>query len=210
MKTKIVYLSILLITLSSFSWWQVDGWLLEREKKGVKVFTRKGKWGKLRDSKAEMVLTSTNVDAVVHFITDFDNYPAWMPRCRAAKVLARLNENEFIGYTVVKCPWPLADRDCVVRVKVDRDPATGIVVISETSEPKYINRKSDVVRIEQMYATWRIVPNGSGATVTNEYSSNPGGGIPDWMTNTQSVEQPYEMFTTIQNAIPRSRSGSSK
>lgn len=210
MKTRILYLLLLTVFLSSFSWWQVDGWLLEREKKGIKVFTRKGKWGKLRDSKAVMVIPSASVDDVVRFISDFDNYPNWVPRCRSAKVLARLSDNEFIGYTVLKCPWPLADRDCVMRVKVDRNPATGEVVITETSEPRYINHKSDVVRIEQMYATWRIVPSGSGAAVTNEYSSNPGGGIPDWMTNTQSVEQPYEMFTTIQNAIPHSGSGSGR
>ncbi|MCW3127550.1 MAG: Collagenase-related protease [Bacteroidetes bacterium] len=207
MKLRTLYLPLLLLTLTSFTWFQVDDWLLEREKKGIKVFTRKGKWGKLRDSKADMILPSTKVEEVVKFLTDFDNYPNWMPRCRTAKILARFSDSEFIGYTVVKCPWPLADRDCVVRVKVQRDPATGIVVINETSEPKYINKKDNVVRIEQMFATWRIVPKGDGTQVTNEYSSNPGGGIPDWMTNTQSVDNPYDMFTTIQNALPSSKSG---
>jgi hypothetical protein len=206
-KLRIIYLSLLVLTLCSFTRFQVDDWLLEREKKGIKVFTKKGRWGRLRDSKADMVLPNTKVDDVVKFLTDFDNYPNWMPRCRTAKVLARFNENEFIGYTVLKCPWPIADRDCVVRVKVQKDPATGIVVISETSEPKYINHKSNVVRIEQMFAKWRIVPMNGGAQVTNEYSSNPGGGIPDWLTNTQSVENPFEMFSTIQNALPSTKSG---
>ena len=206
MKIKTLHLVLLSLTLCSFTTFQVDDWLLEREKKGIKVFTKKSKWGRLRDSKADMVLANTKVEDVVKFLIDFDNYPNWMPRCRTAKVLARFSDNEFIGYTVLKC-WPLADRDCVLRITVQKDPATGIVVINEVSEPKYINHKSNVVRIEQMFATWRIVPKDGGAEVTNEYSSNPGGGIPDWLTNTQSVENPFEMFSTIQNALPSTRSG---
>ena len=196
-----------MLVLCSFTRFQIDGWLLEREKKGIKVFTKKSKWGRLKDSKATMLIPATKVDDVVKFLTDFDNYPSWMPRCRSARVLARLSENEFIGYTVWKCPWPVADRDCVMRVNIQRDPATGVVLITEMSEPKYINKKSDVVRIEQLVSTWKVVPKGENVEVTNEYAGNPAGGIPDWMTNTQAVENPFEMFTTIQNALPSTRSG---
>ena len=104
----------------------------------------------------------------------------------------------------------MADRDCAVRVKITRDATTGAVSIHETSEPRYINRRSDVVRIEQMYSDWRIVPQKDGLMVTNEYSTNPGGAIPDWLTNTQSVDNPFDIFTTIQNVIPSANKGSSK
>lgn len=202
---------LLTLVLSSFTWrFQVDEWLLEREKKGIKVFTKKSRWGKLRDSKAEMLLPNAKIDELVKFICDFDNYPNWVPRCREAKVLARISGDEFIAYMIFKSPWPVADRDCVVRVKVTRDPATGTVNIHETSEPKYINHRSNVVRIEQMYSNWRIVPQAGGLMVTNEYSTNPGGTIPDWLTNTQSVDNPYDIFTTIQNVIPSANKGKSK
>ena len=123
-----------MLVLCSFTRFQIDDWLLEREKKGIKVFTKKSKWGRLKDSKATMLIPATKVDDVVKFLTDFDNYPSWMPRCRSARVLARLSENEFIGYTVWKCPWPVADRDCVMSVNIQKDPATGVVLITEMSE----------------------------------------------------------------------------
>lgn len=211
MKFKLVHLILLSLSLSSFTFrFQVDDWLLEREKKGIKVFTKKSRWGRLRDSKAEMLLPNAKVEDLVRFITDFDSYPKWVPRCREAKVLARISDNEFIAYMIFKSPWPVADRDCVVRVKVERDPTTGIVVIRETSEPKYVNRRSNVVRIEQMSSVWRIVPQKGGLLVSNENSTNPGGTIPDWLTNTQSVDNPYDIFTTIQNTIPSASKGTSK
>jgi hypothetical protein len=95
-------------------------------------------------------------------------------------------------------------------VKVDRNPATGIVLIKETSEPRYVNRRSNVVRIEQMSSVWRIVPQKGGLMVSNENSTNPGGTIPDWLTNTQSVDNPYDIFTTIQNTIPSASKGTGK
>jgi hypothetical protein len=210
-KIKVIHLLLLSLTLSSYTWhFQVDDWLLERERKGIKVFTKKSRWGHLKDSKAEMLLPAAKMNDLIHFISDFDNYPSWVPRCREAKVLARISDSEFIAYMIFKSPWPVADRDCVVRVRIDKDPSSGTVVIRETSEPKYINRRSNVVRIEQMFSTWRIVPQSGGLMVTNENSTNPGGTIPDWLTNTQSVDNPFDIFTTIQNVIPSANNGKSK
>ena len=200
----------MLVAVSTFGHLlQVDDWLLEREKKGIKVFTKKSRWGKLRDSKAEMLLPNTKVDDLVKFLCDFDNYSNWVPRCREAKVLARISDVEFIAYMIFKSPWPVADRDCVLRVRIEKDPATGGVTIRETSEPKYINHRSDVIRIEQMFSNWRIVPQQGGLMVTNEYSTNPGGTIPDWLINTESVDNPYDIFTTIQNKIHTANNGKS-
>lgn len=211
-RPKPTHLLLMLLLLTSFStnWLQVDDWLLEREKKGIKVFTKKSRWGRLRDSKAEMLLPSAKIDELVKFICDFDNYPNWVPRCREAKVVARISDTEFIAYMVFHSPWPVADRDCVVRVKVDRNVATGVVIINETSEPRYVNRRSNVVRIEQMLSVWTITPQDGGLMVTNQNSTNPGGSIPDWLTNTQSVDNPYDIFTTIQNAIPSVSKGKNK
>lgn len=211
MKPKLIHLLLVVVTLSSFGVrFQVDDWLLEREKKGIKVFTKKSRWGRLRDSKAEMLLPNAKIDELIKFITDFDQYSTWVPRCREAKVLARISDTEFIAYMIFKSPWPVADRDCVVRVKIDRDPSTGIVIIRETSEPKYVNRRSNVIRIEQLFSVWRIVPQaGGGLMVSNENSTNPGGTIPDWLTNTQSVDNPFDIFTTIQNTLHSASKGKS-
>lgn len=191
--------SFLFIQLASICLAQngkVDEWVYEREKKGIKVFTKKSKWGKLRDSKAVM-LVSESPEEMYRLLTDFDNYPKWLPRCKRARIVAHLNEKEFIAQIVFNVPWPFKDRDCVLRVKVDRDPKTGTILITEVSEPKYIREQEGVVRIQQLVATWKLVPKSGGTEVTNEYGSNPGSDIPDWLTNTQSIETPMATFENI-------------
>jgi hypothetical protein len=44
-------------------------------------------------------------------------------------------------------------------------------------------------------------PKDVGTELYNEYSSNPGGNIPDWMTNTQSVDNPQATFESIKQKV---------
>jgi hypothetical protein len=55
-----------------------------------------------------------------------------------------------------------------------------------------------MVRIQQLVATWKLIPVTGGTEIINEYASNPGGNIPDWMVNTQSVENPLATFENLQ------------
>lgn len=176
---------------------QVDGWVYERDKKGIKIFTKKSKWGKLRDCRATMTV-ALSPERMLKILTDFDNYKTWMTRCRKSSVVARLSDNEFIVHMVFNGTWPVKDRDCVVRVKIVRDARTGAITITETSEPKYIREESDAVRIQQLVSTWKLTPKNGGTEVVNEYASNPGGSIPDWLVNTQSVDNPMSTFENLQ------------
>lgn len=196
-RAVLLFLPAIFLMFSSFKKdGPVDDWVYEREKKGIKVFTKKSKWGKLRDSKAVMFVPQSP-EEMLKLITDFDNYPQWLPRCKKARVVARLNDKEFIAQIVFNVPWPFKDRDCVLRVKIEKDTRTGTILITEESEPKYIHEQEGMVRIQQLVATWKLVPKDGGTEVTNEYGSNPGNDIPDWLTNTQSVETPLATFENI-------------
>lgn len=194
---KIMVVFLAFISLASFKKPQQNNeWVYEQEKKGIKVFTKKGKWGNLRDSKAVMLVNGTP-QQIYELLTDFNNYSSWYPRCSKSRILARLNENEMIVQLHFNAPWPVKDRDCILRVKTVRE-ANGTITIYQTSEPKYVREETDVVRIHQIQATWKLTPKNGGTEVLNEYASNPGGNIPDWLTNSQSVETPMATFETIQ------------
>lgn len=198
----ILFTGVVLMSLPSIAYkGQNETWVYEREKQGIKIFTKKSKWGKLRDSKAEMRVSSTP-EQILRTLTDFDNYKTWVARCGQSRLLARLSDNEFITYLYFDAPWPVKNRDCVVRVKIEKDDETGIITMTQTSEPKYIREEADVVRVEQFISRWSLIPEKEGGTkVINEYSSNPGGNIPDWLTNTQSVENPLETFQNLQYKV---------
>jgi ribosome-associated toxin RatA of RatAB toxin-antitoxin module len=191
-------LFIAFVSLVSFRHPQVqsDEWVYEREKKGIKVFTKKSRWGRLRDSKATMIVP-ISTEKAMHVLTDFDNYKTWFPRCSKSRLVAKLSSNEMIVHLHFNAPWPVKDRDCVMRVRVERDPKSNVITITEISEPKYLREEADVVRIEQLVSVWKLIPENGGTEIINEYATNPGGNIPDWMTNTQSVENPIATFENL-------------
>lgn len=196
---RLLILFFAFVSMASFKRQSNNEWVYEQEKKGIKVFTKKGKWGRLRDSKATMFIAS-NPEQILATLTDFDNYSSWLPRCSKSRVVARLNDNESIVHLFFNAPWPIKDRDCVIRVKIHRE-ANGTITLTETSEPKYIREEDDVVRIQQIQSLWKISPKSGGVEVMNEYSSNPGGSLPDWMTNTESVENPLNTFENLKEEI---------
>ena len=206
---KIFILFLAVVSLASFKKQVNDEWVYEQEKKGIKVFSKKGRWGHLRDSKATM-LVSLSPEQMLTTLTDFDNYKSWFPRCSKSRVVARLNESENIVHLHFNAPWPVKDRDCVIRVKIEKDKTGGAITITETSEPKYIREEADVVRILQIQSVWKLVSKNGGTEVTNEYSSNPGGNIPDWMTNTQSVENPMNTFENLKEKSAVKKSSTQK
>ncbi|MCS6933667.1 MAG: START domain-containing protein [Chitinophagales bacterium] len=195
---RFIALALVCSTATSFKLYQeASEWVFERERKGIKIFTKKSKWGKLRDAKAVMWVKATP-EEMLRLITDFENYHTWMTHCAKARIVARLSDNEYIVHMILNAPWPIKDRDCVVRIKIMRDEKTGIITVTQTSEPRYIRENENYVRIEHLVSTWRLVPVNGGTEVTNEYTSNPGGNIPDWLTNTQSVETPLHNFENLQ------------
>ncbi len=194
---------LLLISTETFAWKQQDSdnWLLAQEKKGIKIFTKKSRWGKLKDTRAEMVVNYTPQE-VLQMLTDVESFTQWMPRCKSAKRLANINENEFIVRLVFNVPWPLRDRECIMRMKVEKTGDGGIV-LHQNSEPKYLKNEEGLARIERMNAIWKMTPTDDNRTeILNEYSADAGGDIPDWLVNTQAVENPLQTFSNIRLQLP--------
>jgi carbon monoxide dehydrogenase subunit G len=194
---------LLLIATCSFAIKQQakSEWLLAQEKKGIKIFTKKSSWSKLKDTRAEMVVNHTP-EEVIKMLTDVESFMQWMPRCKSAKRLANINDNEFIVRLVFGVPWPLRDRECIMRMKVERMP-DGEIVLYQNSEPRYLKGDDGFARIERMNATWKMTPkDGNRTEILNEYSSDAGGNIPDWLVNTQAVENPFQTFSNMRLQLP--------
>ncbi len=191
---------IFALQLLAFRQQSGDEWLLAQEKRGIKIFTKKSKWGKLKDARAVMMVNSTP-EEVLRALTDFENFTNWMPRCKSAKRLANINENEFIVRLVFNAPWPLRDRECLLRMRIERE-SDGTITLFQDSEPRYLKGDDQYARIERMNAVWRMTPKAGNRTeVMNEYSSDAGGDIPDWLVNTQSVENPFQTFNNLQQNL---------
>jgi len=189
-----LFVSVALIMLAQ------DTWKLERDRQGIKVFTRKNPKYTMKDSRAEVVLKGS-ADEIISEFKKVNNHKNWMHRIATSELIKKVSDNEFYVYYVAAAPWPVSDRDLVVHYVIKKD-AKGNYTINASGKPDMLPEKEDRVRIKNLSSVWDLT------VVTNETtklvytnSSEPGGNIPEWLTNSGSTDTPYETLSGLKAIV---------
>jgi hypothetical protein len=174
-------------------------WALKNDKNNVKVYYRK-----TSDVYEIKLITSiqSSLSGLIMLLSEVDHYPAWGYKVAESKLLTQTSVNESVYYSKLDFPWPLDDRDIIMRNNVVQDPLTGKIVATSVAAPGYIAENKDVVRIKNAKTIWTIVP-GSGGWLYVEYYiySDPGGSLPDWLVNMAIDVGPRETIKNIREFV---------
>jgi len=199
MQFKLVIFTFLL-ALSPFI--TADNWELKLDKEGIKVYTKKVAGSKLKDFKG---ITTVNISMgkIVAVLKDSPSLTEWMPDCVESKVLKKISDNEYYTYAVTDVPWPISDRDSVVKCTIE-EKSTGVVVFHAVGMPEYIPAKKGMVRVPVIKSYWQLTPK-KGDKVEVEYfvHSDPGGKIPDSVINAAAVDQPFKTLKGLKKYLNR-------
>lgn len=181
-----------------FTFFQVnaqENWKLQKDKNGIKVYTKNHGMSSLKASKAEMTM-ETSVERVSEVLRDIPNYVNWTPKTETAKMLEVNSDNDFYYYSVIKAPM-VSNRDLVAHVQIG-ETIDDVTIINMKGVANHIPEKEDLVRMPQYNGKYILKDLGDGTMhITLEYSSDPGGKLPDWLVNTAAVDVPYDIFTNL-------------
>ena len=104
----IIWLFILCATSSI-----AQEWNLEKDKEGVKVYTRKvAGWG-IKQYKANVTIQTT-LSQAQQTICAIKNRKKWLHNSIEVREVERPNNKEVAIYNKVDAPWPVADRDNII------------------------------------------------------------------------------------------------
>jgi len=171
-------------------------WKLAKEKNGIKVYTRVVKEGTLKEFKAVMDITASMSD-VKKVLLDINGYAKWQHKCMVSKLLKKVSDTEMYTYTKVDTPWPVTDRDLVLKYNI-KNPSSKEFRIDFKAYPKYIGTKDDAVRLPYCTGYWSVKALSNGKVrVTNQAHSSAGGSVPAWLANSGVVDSPYNSFYNL-------------
>ena len=177
-----------------------EEWSLDKQKDGIDVYTRPVEGSGIKEFRGVAEVDSS-VDAIVGLLRDSDRFKTWFPNTPESRLLAR-DDNVAYQYSVMGTPWPMADRDNVLRSVIARDEITGVVDITVTAAPDYHPTQKGLIRVQKANGTWKLEPMGPEKThVTFTMHLEPGGGIPQWMINTRIVATPFEALTNLRATV---------
>lgn len=192
----------LLLILVSFSYADAPAdFAVEKEKNGVKVFTRKIEGSALKEFKGVTTI-KTSLMSLLALMDDTDAYTKWLYNVTASKLVQKINLKERVTYTVIHAPWPVSDRDTATYSKIVQDKKTKTVTIYLKGVPSQYPAQSGKVRVPALKGFWQFVPNKNGyVTVIYQVHSDPGGSIPDAIANSTTTDIPYHTLLNMRKIV---------
>ena len=115
-----------------------DGWQMEVSKENYQLFKRKISSSEFLQVKGELVIERP-FEHVLKSFGDGDKCWTWQKRCKKTKVVKVLSEYDQVVYVAVDMPWPLSDRDFLIRShsQFDTQPKFFQLTLSPEMETQY-------------------------------------------------------------------------
>lgn len=203
MKKHLCVLLILLLSISVNISWGQSSWELAKNKNGIKVYTRNISGSNFKEFKGEMTVNTT-MSALIALIDDIDNYTNWVHNCIKAERLETVSRTEGVNYTAVTAPWPVSDRDLIIRYQMAQNRRTHEVRIQMTGIEDYIPKKRGFVRVPALSGQWLFSPAAAGQiTITYQVHSETGGHVPASIANAFVVDSPYYTLKSMREEIKK-------
>lgn len=200
MQSLIKYFLFLFILAGFFGVKAQEDWTLARDRKGIKVFTRKAENSNLKDSKAEVVINAP-IDEAYQLMKDFERHKEWMDKVGESEILKQVSDTEYFVYYVGEAPWPASDRDIIAQYKIKKK-RDGKIRFEAKGVPDYIPKKDDYIRVPYTDSWWELVPiSDKKVRVVYYTSSDPGGNVPDWLANTTAEGTPYDTLKEMKRIL---------
>jgi len=188
--TTLAFLATFFVTTPA----RANAWELVYETEVLSVQRRDYRGSELDEIKGT-VRVKASLNAVMALLKDAQFNRHWVYRSGGASILEEHGYAQVYVYGVVDAPFPMSDRDTVVRFDYQQDPETKEITVAITNFPEFIPEKAGLVRVPKIGGYWGLKPEKGGwVEVTYQVYGDPGGWIPVWLANRAAV-------TSVQNTL---------
>ena len=176
---------------------RVSAWELVSRSDGITVKRRKVEGWQLQEFLGIVVLDSPLV-SVLAVLRDADSRKLWSTKCVDSRLLEQPGEWSQILYDRFESPWPVKDRDTVLFGEISLLPGEARITFHSIDYPALPPIRG-VVRMPYVRGQWVLRPVRGGEAVEVEYQvhADPGGAIPDWLSNLVSKKLPLKTLQAL-------------
>ena len=181
---------------------ETEDWSLDKQKNGIDVYTRPVADSGIKEFKG-VAEVAAGVAVILAVLRDSDRFKTWFPNTSESSLLGREDDVSY-QYSVMTAPWPVSDRDNILRSVSTHNNETGVVVITLNAVPDYHPEAEGRVRVQRARGSWKLEPLAANRTnVTFTMHLEPGGGIPQWLINTRIVATPFDALTNLRTTVEK-------
>ncbi len=174
-------------------------WELQRNDEQAMAYSQIDKASGLQVCRVE-TLMKVSLNALVAVQRDAARIPVWMEGVKSSAVVQE-GDDYYVTHTLVPSPWPVKDRDSVVRSDI-RQSDDGTVTIEFASVDGVVSPQKNFERVQNVKGSWRFTPLLGGRTrVEYEVMVDPGGKVPAWLVNRFALDVPYNSIKAMHKVV---------
>jgi hypothetical protein len=147
-----------------------------------------------------MIGTTTmkaDAEQIASWVTAVHTYVDWQHNCDEARVLIQ-PDGSLLTYNRVASPWPVSDRDVVLRSSREELEGGGIRLEFRSTEEANLDTPRGVVRMPRLFGSYVLTPTNEGGThVVYTVDSDPGGSLPGWLIKQAGKDLPYRTLKKL-------------
>jgi hypothetical protein len=208
MNTRVRCISLIILVLLSggaiLSAEQKSDWVYTRAVDQIRVYTRKNPSSQIVEFKG-VSRDKAKIEDVAGVLLDLSSYNKWIKYISESRIIRKIDDNNLIVYQRFLFFFPYQDRDIVVAVKINRDYQRGVLraefdAVNDNTAPP----TNDCVRIRKLHGEAEIRYQNRGITegsFTERF--DPGGYVPDWLTDTLCKQMPIVVLTKLREELNR-------
>ncbi|MFZ5629578.1 MAG: START domain-containing protein [Spirochaetota bacterium] len=198
MRSLIRLLLLLVVTKGQL----LFAWERKLNRDGISVEVRAVAGSDFKEFRARMRVKS-NLAKATHVMRDIPGYTRWMKDCKEAREVQKISASSGIVYSLQATPWPIAEREAVVRYDYRRSEKPATLYIAISAEPTAVPQHAGRVRIPKLKGYWSYVEIDGELEVTYSMHSEPGGSLPGWAAAGMVAHLPYETMKKLKAELER-------
>lgn len=181
-----------------------DGWTLRKETDNIRVYTMDQDDSSFQAFKAEALL-DTSLENLMAVMANPGSCVEWVHNCTKSHGFGDGNFHDRYAYSVNDMPWPVTDRDYVLRIRTHGEKSSGEVVMELNAIPDRREEVDGHVRVDRSDTLYRFVPEGDQTRMVWIQHTEPNGAIPGWLVNTLLIDIPVKSMEQLERVTRRER-----
>jgi hypothetical protein len=178
-------------------------WQLVHEGGDLRVERRNYEGSDLDEVRGRVQLRAS-LNAVMALLKDDEFNEEWVYRSGGARIVQNSGYPRAYVYGIVDAPFPMTDRDTVVRFDYRQDPLTQEITIDITNFPDFVPEEPGYVRVPDFGGFWKLRPlPGGRVEVTYQVYGDPGGWIPVWLANRAALVSVQNTLQNMKDVVGR-------
>ena len=174
-----------------------EAWTLRKEADHIRIYTIEQPGSRFKAFKAVGVLDAP-IENLMAVMANPGSCVEWVHNCIESYAFGNGDFSDRYAYSVNDMPWPVTDRDYVLRIRTRGDRSSGEIAMDLNATPHQRAESSSRVRVDRSDTLYRFTPEGDKTRMVWVQHTDPNGSLPGWLVNSLVVDIPVRSMEELE------------